>query len=83
MVPVLPSHVINPADAIRGRHDDHAIGGVVHRSLHHEKLPGALQQEQIPLLIPSDKPNLHRIPDGVKLLLFLKWFRWECSGGEK
>lgn len=67
LLPVLPAHVVNLAEGLKGRKEDLSIGGVVHRSLQHERQALASSSDSTPILIPSDRPNLHRIPDGREL----------------
>ncbi len=72
LLPILPSHLSTAAEAIKGGHEEHAIGGVMHRSLHHEKPLPQIAGDSTPILIPSDNPNLHRIPDGREIMYLMQ-----------
>lgn len=72
LLPILPSHLTTAADAIKAGKEDHSIGGVVHRSLHHEKPLPPMSGDNTPILIPSENPNLHRIPDGREIAYIMQ-----------
>jgi hypothetical protein len=72
LMPILPAHLSTAAEAIKNGHEEHAIGGVMHRSLHHEKPLPAMSGDNTPILIPSDNPNLHRVPDGRELMYIMQ-----------
>ncbi len=85
LIPVLPPHVINQLDLLKHGHlkkDESAVGSIAHKSLQHEKLPPATS-DNTPIQIPSDKPNLHRIPDGREISYLLQMAQMGVHGEKK
>lgn len=83
LLPILPSQLVGAAESLRIGKEDHAIGGVVHRSLHHEKPPPLAATDNTPIVIPSTNPNLHRIPDGREISYIAQMAQMGLYRGKK
>lgn len=83
VLPVTPAHVVTTSNPIGGKRDDMAIDGLVQRSLHQETLRHPSGGETIPLLIPSDRTDLHRIPDGREIMFILQMAQMGQFRGKK
>lgn len=83
LLPVTPTHVVTAPNPAEGKRDEIAIEGLAQRSLHQEASRGLAGGETIPLLIPSDRTDLHRIPDGREIMYVLQMAQMGQFRGKK
>lgn len=70
LIPLLPPHVISPLDLAKLGHlkkEETSVGSIAQKSLHNEKIPQQLSSDTSPIPIPSDRTDLHRLPDGREI----------------